>query len=158
MSGRAGIPVLAEPVPKPPICGLANGLPSCPKWLLWQSALWFDQNIQHGLIEASQTPGCTSSGIWDGNHKLMSSTEGAVLSESCLASSSSNSGTMPGIWTACILWKEASFLKKEILSSWTFPCRWSMREETFISKWMRHLVKQSELGQRNEENYILNIF
>ncbi len=39
MSGRVGIPVLAEPVPKPPICGLANGLLNCPKWLLWQSAL-----------------------------------------------------------------------------------------------------------------------
>lgn len=34
MSRRVGIPV-----PKPPICGLANGLPNCPKWLLWQSAL-----------------------------------------------------------------------------------------------------------------------
>ncbi len=36
---RVGISVQAEPVPKPTIFGLANGLPYCPKRLLWQSAL-----------------------------------------------------------------------------------------------------------------------
>ncbi len=39
MSRRVEISVQAEPVPKPTIFGLANGLPYCPKKLLWQSAL-----------------------------------------------------------------------------------------------------------------------